>query len=45
MWKIFVLWNEMILDFNVISFMTWDKELNSEMTSFLLFFILGISKK
>ena len=37
-----VLWNRVILDFSVVSFMTWGKELNGETT---IFSDLGYSKK
>ena len=45
---LWVLQNEMILDFSVVSFMTWYEELNGKIIFFFFFFfyiILGSSKK
>ena len=33
-WRTFVLWNRVILDFSLVPFMTWGKELNGEATIF-----------
>ena len=45
---LWVLQNEMILDFSVVSFMTWYEELNGKIIIFFIMFsyiILGTSKR